>query len=164
MARCRTRAEPRTRTHVTLDEGARIARRRPRDVRVRGPLPSPGERRTVRARTAWSLLDCAADLPQVLAERVRRIVDAAEQVLIERSLRTQRLAGGILNACSRSACQIARAASSTSSTRPAGTKATPSSSANTTSSLVMTCSPKRALESASGSCRSSRTGPAGQFP
>jgi len=42
----------------------------------------------------WSLLDCAADLPQVLAERVRRIVDAAEQVLIERSLRTQRLAGG----------------------------------------------------------------------
>src|SRR5207248_10393246 len=52
------------------------------------------KRLTVHGRGVWSLLDCAADLPQVLAERVRRIVDAAEQVLIERSLRTQRLAGG----------------------------------------------------------------------
>src|SRR5690349_18331260 len=42
---------------------------------------------------AWSFLDCPADLPQVLAERVRRVVGAAGQVLIERSLRTQCLAG-----------------------------------------------------------------------
>lgn len=39
-----------------------------------------------------SLLDCAADLPQVLAERVRAILGTAEQVLVERSLRAQCLA------------------------------------------------------------------------
>jgi hypothetical protein len=43
----------------------------------------------------------------------------------------------------------------------AGTKRTPSSSANTMSSRVIMCSPKRALERARGSCGSSRRGPPG---
>jgi hypothetical protein len=51
------------------------------------------ERFTVQGRAAWSFLDCSADLPQVLAERVRRIVGTAGQVLIKRCLRTQCLAG-----------------------------------------------------------------------
>jgi hypothetical protein len=35
------------------------------------------ERFTVQGRAAWSFLDCSADLPQVVAERVRRIVGTA---------------------------------------------------------------------------------------
>src|SRR6266566_10108603 len=40
------------------------------------------ERFTVQGRAAWSFLDCSADLPQVVAERVRRIIGTARQVLI----------------------------------------------------------------------------------
>jgi hypothetical protein len=47
----------------------------------------------VQGRAAWSFLDCSADLPQVPAERVRRIVGTAGQVLIKRCLCTQCLAG-----------------------------------------------------------------------
>src|SRR5438105_978024 len=58
-----------------------------------GAVSASPERLTVQGRAARSLLDCAADLPEVLAERVRRIVGTVEQVLVERGLRTQCLAG-----------------------------------------------------------------------